>query len=565
MKPPTNCDYYKRNSAAKLRLKADVQQLLQQELGRCASNDEPFFVVSVDALVQQFHRWQQLMPRVHPFYAVKCNSTPVVLRTLAALGCNFDCASKVIVCFYNCEFKCAQLTHLCFHHDEQGEIDTVLGLGVSAERIIYANPCKTRSYIDHARRVGVDLMTFDNEPELHKIATIFPSARVVLRIKVDDSQSVCRFSAKFGAHMNDTWHLLQVARSLALQVVGVSFHVGSGCESVESYVSAIEDAKRVFEYGNSLGFNMRLLDLGGGYPGTSNAKIPFEPIAATIQTTIDRLFPPTENLQIIAEPGRYFAAGAFTLITQVIAKRDMPYSETESVEALQFMEENEVIRCDPHRLLSKESLSVGTAQPKKIDGEETERFGNDDIDMDREIMYYLNDGVYGSFNCTIFDHWTVNPCPWLPDDRKLRSYARTILWGPTCDSMDMIRRDVFMPELEIGDWVVFDEMGAYTIAAASTFNGFRLPNLKYQLSGRIMAELKSTRDWQLLKQLLVQKSTSIEAQQSDACSTSSSTFGASFTNQNDENRLLPTAPDTEPGDRVEACLINGELSYIRVH
>jgi diaminopimelate decarboxylase len=100
MKTPSNYDHFKRPSAAKLRLKSGVQHLLQQELRRSASNDEPFFVVSVDAIVQQFNRWQREMPRVQPFYAVKCNPTPVVLRTLAALGCNFDCASKVIFCSF---------------------------------------------------------------------------------------------------------------------------------------------------------------------------------------------------------------------------------------------------------------------------------------------------------------------------------------------------------------------------------------------------------------------------------------------------------------------------------
>jgi ornithine decarboxylase len=423
----------------------------------------------------------------------------------------------------------------------QGEIDAVMQLGVSTERIIYANPCKTRSYIDYARRVGVNLMTFDNEPELHKIASIFPSARVVLRIKVDDSHSVCRFSAKFGAHMNDAPHLLQVARALGLQVVGVSFHVGSGCESLDSFVSAIEDARVVFDLGKSLGFNMQLLDLGGGYPGTSDAKIPFEPIAQTIQGALNRLFPPTDGLRIIAEPGRYFAAGSFTLVTQVIAKREMMNSDSEAAEVAQFVREKEVVRCNPQRL---HSSNAAAAQ-----AQDDETFANNDIDVNREIMYYLNDGVYGSFNCTIFDHWTVNPVPWLPANRSLQSYTRSVLWGPTCDSMDLIRRDVFLPELDIGDWVVFSEMGAYTIAAASAFNGFKLPNLKYQLSGRIMTELKGTQDWPILKNLLVDRPQP-EGQ---------------FTAGNEQNRLHPTPPDTEPADRVEACMMNGEISYIRVH
>lgn len=122
----------------------------------------------------------------------------------------------------------------------QGEIEQVLSLNVTPDRIIYANPCKTRSYVKHAKTRDVNLMTFDSELELKKIADLYPECRLILRIKVDDSQSVCKFSSKFGASIDDAFNLLHLAQKLNLNIVGVSFHVGSGCESAYAFEKAIE-------------------------------------------------------------------------------------------------------------------------------------------------------------------------------------------------------------------------------------------------------------------------------------------------------------------------------------
>lgn len=293
-------------------------------------------------------------------------------------------------------------------------------------------------------------MTFDNEPELYKIAEVHSKGKVVIRIKVDDSHSICKFSAKFGARVEQVEHLLSVAKKLNLDVVGVSFHVGSGCESAESHRLAIESARYVFDLGSTLGFNMTLLDLGGGWPGTSDAKVPFLDITKVVNAALDVYFPEDEfpGLEVIAEPGRYYVASAFTLATMVIAKREVELDD-----------------------------------------------GN------RGVMYYLNDGVYGSFNCTIFDHWVVEPTPFIGMESD-RETLLTTLWGPTCDSMDLIKKDVLLPEMEVGEWILFKEMGAYTIAAASTFNGFQIPTFKFFLPLHTLESLKQHPAWPRLARIL---------------------------------------------------------------
>ncbi|RWS26694.1 ornithine decarboxylase 2-like protein [Leptotrombidium deliense] len=385
-----------------------------------SGHEDPFYVVDIQDIIKKHKNWLLKMPRIKPYYAVKCNSCPLVLELLTALGLGFDCASK-------------------------GEIDTILDLNVSPSNIIFANPCKTMSFIKHAANVGVDLMTFDNEQELYKVAKFHPKARLIIRIKVDDSHAVCRFSSKFGADLDKAAGLLSVAKSLGLNVVGVSFHVGSGCENAKSYADAIANAKYVFDLGTEMGFQMNILDIGGGFPGTSTVEITFDEIAKVVCEALDHHFPEGESdVTIIAEPGRYYVASAFTLATLVIAKRLVTTS----------------------------------------DGQKT-------------AMYYLNDGVYGSFNCTIFDHCEVYPSPFYieNEEHNVTETLNTTLWGPTCDSMDCIKKNVMLPEMEVGDWIVFKEMGAYTIAAASTFNGFQLPSLKYFADEYTMATLRNLQSW----------------------------------------------------------------------
>lgn len=206
---------------------------------------DPFYIVDLEDICNKHINWITRLPRVEPHYAIKCNTDSMLLKLLAFLGAGFDCASK-------------------------NEIQKVLDLGVSPHRIIFANPCKQASYIKYAYKVGVDYMTFDNELELYKIKENHPKAKCVLRIITNDEDAVCRFSMKFGADMETSIKLIQTAAKLDLDLVGVSFHVGSGQMSAKAFSEAIKNARQLFDYAReTYGLKFHLLDLGGGYPGLS--------------------------------------------------------------------------------------------------------------------------------------------------------------------------------------------------------------------------------------------------------------------------------------------------------
>jgi ornithine decarboxylase len=364
--------------------------------------DLPFFVVSLSKVLAQAKEWEQRLPRVTPFYAMKCNPNPVILALLASLGWSFDCASM-------------------------NEIAAVLALKVDTSRIIYANPCKQLSHLKYARAVGVTAMTFDNEAELRKIAKTIPDARVVLRIATDDSQALCQLSKKFGAKMHEIESLLDVAAELGLNLAGVSFHVGSGCKSAHSFADAIANARSVFDMAIARGFNPTILDIGGGFPGfEETGAVGFAAIADVVNAALDENFPSESGVTIIAEPGRYIAASSAVLVTKVHAVRTVKSAGSD-----------EELRC-----------------------------------------LYMNDGVYGSFNCIIFDH--VQPLPALYRATSADELAQpTKIFGPTCDSMDCVVERTELPSCDVGDYLVWHNMGAYTSAAASTFNAFPTAEINY--------------------------------------------------------------------------------------
>jgi len=360
-------------------------------------SDHAFYIVDLGMLLNSYVNWLRLLPNIKPYYAIKCNPNPVILNALSEMGLNFDCASEA-------------------------EIKSVIDITEDPNRIIFANPCKMTSQIRYARANDVDLMTFDCEEELYKIKLYHPYAKLILRLIVDDSKSICKFNTKYGTKLEEVEELLNICKTLKLDVVGFSFHVGSGCSDSGVFYEAIHDCKKAVEIARRLNIQSSIIDIGGGFPGNIQK---FEDIAKSINNAMNDFFSEeleSNTIRFIAEPGRYFAEKTHTLVLNIIGKKKI----------------------------------------KEKDGE--------------TIIYYLNDGMYGSFNCIYFDHSNPVIMPFNERDGKLH---RSRLFGPTCDSMDLITENIMLPELAIGEWVYVENFGAYTIAASSNFNGFKTSVCKY--------------------------------------------------------------------------------------
>jgi len=389
-------------------------QLFLAAAGQEPKEDLPLALVDLGEVRRRAEVWRQHLPQVEPFYAVKCNGHPALLRALWSVWQEwgtggFDCASPP-------------------------EMAMVTALGADlGKHTVYANPCKQESAIVFARTAGVRRVVFDNEAELLKLQRLHPNAELLLRVQTDDAQSKCPLSNKFGAKVDDSGALLAKAKELCLSVVGVSFHVGSLCTQVGAFRNALVRARAVFDEMERHGFIPTLLDIGGGFPGgEEEGQASFADHAEDIRAMLGELFP-SPSVRVIAEPGRFFAATAQAVLTTVV-------SVAETAEG---------------------------------------------------CRYYLNDGVYGSFNCLIHDHATV-PRPLVLRDgeelpqEELAQRSPCTLFGPTCDGIDVLTESMALPRLRVGDRLVFPNMGAYTTAASSSFNGFT-PAAGFVFESRLVA------------------------------------------------------------------------------
>ncbi|XP_017149701.1 ornithine decarboxylase 1 [Drosophila miranda] len=370
-----------------------------EEQASLQNMDAALNICDLSSVERKYNLWVKYLPRITPYYAVKCNDDPMIVKVLAELGAGFDCASK-------------------------NEVKLVLGLDVAPERIIFANPCRPVSHLEYAQQHRVANGTVDNEFEIYKLHKHYPQSNLIVRFKSEAKEAQCPLGDKFGCDADaEATALMLLAKALDLKVTGTSFHVGSGCSELEAYDRAIKKAKNIFKFGELLGYDMNFLDIGGGFPGSDDEK--FQKIAEIVNTSVQRHFP-DDRVQIIAEPGRFFVAAAYTLVCKIHAKREV---------------RNEAGKLDT-------------------------------------IMYYLNDGVYGSFNCILYDHQVVTPEHYLDESEAFPEF-KSLIWGPSCDALDKISEDLRLPNLNRGDLIGFPNMGAYTVPIASPFNGFEVPRTLY--------------------------------------------------------------------------------------
>ncbi|NXO67925.1 AZIN2 inhibitor, partial [Phainopepla nitens] len=388
------------------------RDLLENLLGELCqeSEQQAFFVADLGDIVKKHLRFLKALPRVKPYFPVKCNGSEGVIRLLAELGAGFACANKA-------------------------EITRVQGIGVPADRIFYSSPCKQVAHIRYAATHGVRLMAFDNEVELSKVARSHPRARMLLGITADSIPSA-HPSMTFGTALKSCRHLLELAKEQAVEVVGISFHLGSRGLEPQALSQAVATAQLVFDMGTELGHHMHLLDIGGGFPGTEDTRAPLEEIAAGINSALDLYFPEGSGVEIVARPGRYYVTSAFTLAVSITALEEIPTEQPGSDG-----------RCD-----SRMCPLCGTGS--RTEGRHT---------------------LLTPRPCACWVGLAQRPCPEQP-------WHSSSLRGPPGHSEDRIADGLQLPQLHVGDWLLFGNMGAYSTPTSSLLTGGPQPRVTCTMS-----------------------------------------------------------------------------------
>ena len=276
------------------------------------------------------------------------------------------------------------------------------------DKIIYANPTKPTETLEELNPYK-PLVTFDNLEEIRKIRKHAPNAGLALRLKVPNTGAMVELSSKFGASPGEAVDLILEADRMGLVVEGISFHVGSQTTNFENYVQALNLTAAVFKEAKDRGYTkMNLIDIGGGFPAPYDASVKPFPELAKVINTEIERLFPAD-IQILAEPGRFLVASAGYAVSKVIGK---------------------AVR-------------------------------------DGKACYYINDGVYHTYSGVIFDH-----CKYPIRAFKKGLTQISSVFGPTCDALDVVSMAENLPDLERGDFVYSVNIGAYSHASATYFNGF---------------------------------------------------------------------------------------------
>src|SRR5580692_9324517 len=249
------------------------------------THSTPLIAVDHKALRENLAQFRKYLPRVQAYYAVKANADPAIVKTLYDAGGSFDVASMA-------EFL---TVHKNIEHLPDKERQDYIW-----DRIIYANPIKAIETLQLLEPYK-PLVTYDNYEEVMKIARHAPHAGLVLRLRVPNTGSVVELSSKFGALPGEAVDLNAFAHNNKLEVEGLSFHVGSQCTNPTNYSQALHLAAGIFSEARARGFELKLLDIGGGFPAHYDDAVPaFKNLARTINPELDRLFP--APIEILAEP-----------------------------------------------------------------------------------------------------------------------------------------------------------------------------------------------------------------------------------------------------------------------
>lgn len=297
------------------------------------------------------------------------------------------------------------------------EVDLVEGLGIVGDHCIHTHPIKKDDEINRAMRYGCNRFVIDNMDELEKFAPYAGRVQLTVRVNFHNPHAMIDFSYKFGAKLTELLCLVFKAQDYGLHIVGLSFHIGSQSLSPAAHVEAIKYCLHFMKQSAHIpNVNWLILDIGGGFPIQYQDEVSsIEEYCAPIMEALKEAPP---GLEIYAEPGRFIAAPSMFEVVKIIGKAK----------------------------------------------------------RNAKTWYYMDDGVYGGFSGQIFDSvkYPIEP---LKPYNKVDKFFASVLAGRTCDSIDIIAEDIQLPVMEVGDILIGKQMGAYTIASATEFNGYPKPKI----------------------------------------------------------------------------------------
>jgi ornithine decarboxylase len=362
--------------------RASLEELVEK-------HETPFMVLDLSEIDYQYKSLQAALPGVKIFYALKSLSHPELLKRLKSLGSYFDLATI-------------------------GEIDLVESLGIKGSQCLHSHPIKKDKEIKRALEFGCNRMVVDNIEEMKKFIPYADQVELIIRVGFRSKQAVVDLSRKFGCALEELPILVNLAKDHGIDVVGLSFHVGSQSLSSMTQANAIRSSIAAMKLMD--GVNWKFLDIGGSFPISYQEEVlSISDFCAPVMEALSEL---PEDIEVFAEPGRFISDPSMIEVVSIVGKAK----------------------------------------------------------RGAKIWYYLDDGVYGGFSGQMYDHAIYPLAPLKPFD-PTGEFHSSVLAGPTCDSIDVVAEDIELPEMFIGDVLVSKKMGAYTIVSATEFNYYPKPKI----------------------------------------------------------------------------------------
>ncbi len=351
--------------------------------------DTPMLLLSRSEIVCSYRALRTALPRAEVHYAVKSNNHVAFIDALHSEGCRFEVCSAA-------------------------EIDRVVRAGAEPEALVHSHPIKALREFDRAVAAGVQTYVVDNIEEVRKLARYRDTRlKILIRYRINsNTKAVVDLQYKFGCSTEEVLPLAREIQEAGHDVYGLCFHIGSQCIFAENYVLAIATARDLIHSLELNGFDVRMLDIGGGFPVEYVEPVPsIDQFCRPINHALGEDIRP--GIKVICEPGRFLSASPVTLVCSVIGK---------------------AVR-------------------------------------DGKTWYYLDDGLYSTFSGIVFDH-----CQYPVITDRAGEGRLSVLAGPTCDSFDVMYDGLMIPEHELGDMFVFPLTGAYCAVSGSNFNSLKRPD-----------------------------------------------------------------------------------------